>query len=655
MIGQTLGRYRIDAQLGSGGMGVVYRAHDTELRRPVAIKVLSNTGSARERLLREARAASALNHPNVCTVHEVGQSSEGQSFIVMEYVEGRSLDALIPVEGLPTEAVVNYGVQIASALADSHAHGIVHRDLKSANVRITADGRVKVLDFGLASHLPSAESGFVTESRVAGPEAERLAGTLPYMAPEILQGEPADERSDIWAFGVLLYEAATGARPFRGQTPFDLTSAILRDPAMPLPTRVPAGLRAIIDRCLAKRPGERYQHASEVRAALEVCRGDAPPRAVTPLQPNERRRSVVLAAKVAIGAAVVAAVAFSLTQRSGQSVGARVSTGGPASPNPEANEYFELGALFLSKQFDLQRARAMLERALELDPHFAEARAHYGFTNLLMIDGGYSNDTVWLYKAETEVQRALQDDPTLGRGHWVRAAVYLYQGRKELMPASLDMALKANPADLDALVWRANYEQLNGENAAAQATLNGALKLDPLFFPARMVLGDLLREQGDTAGSIREHLKVLDQEPQMLYGITFLVRAYLDQGDTSNARATLERASANDRQNYLYRLAAALLASVDGRRTEALRDLDPEVLKYASLLPMTLTWAIDAFCALGETQRALDLLESGMRAGDDRADYYRRDRYLTALRSTPRFKQILESMDRRRAQRAAAR
>src|SRR5262245_53553753 len=655
MIGQTLGHYRIEAELGRGGMGVVYRAHDTELRRRVAIKILTDTGSDRERLLREARAASALNHPNVCTVHEVGQSHDGRSFIVMEYVDGRSLEEMIPPGGLPAEAVVSYGIQIASALSDSHGHGIVHRDLKSANVRVTPDGRVKVLDFGLAGHLPSAESNFVTESQVAGAEAERLAGTLPYMAPEALHGEPADEASDIWALGVVLYETTTGVQPFRAHTPFELTSAILRDPPASFPNHVPVNLRAVIEHCLAKRPGERYQHANEVRAALEVCRSGLASTGARSRSLNRRRAITIAAATIAAAAVVIALAALGLKSRTDRPAVARVSTGAPASSNAEANEYFERSMLLMAAQFDLPRARAMLERALELDPHFAEARAHYGFTDLLMIDSGQSNDTAWLYKAEAELQRALQDDPTLGRAHSVLAAVYIYQGRKDLVPAAIDKALKANPGDLDIRVWSANYHQLNGDNAKAQALLSEALKVNPLFFPARMTLADLMREQGNYAEAIRELNKLLEQEPKLLYGLVYLARTYVDQGDTASAHRVRDGVPVSDRQNYWVRLVEGLLASVEGRREDALKIVDVDVLKFAELMPANQAWATDVFGASGETERALDLLERGMRAGDDRADYYRRDRHLAGLQSNPRFIQILESMDLRRAQRAAVR
>jgi TolB-like protein/predicted Ser/Thr protein kinase len=256
--------------LGAGGMGEVYRAHDARLDRDVALKVLSvgalGDSTARPRLLREARLAAALNHPNVCTIYEVGEA-EGQAYIAMELIEGQPLDLLISGEGLSIDRVLDYGLQIAEAVAHAHERGIVHRDLKPLNALVTLQGRVKVLDFGLArrvlaEHLAEA----TTASQATLTQAGALVGTLPYMAPEQLRGEPADARSDVWALGVMLYEMAAGARPFKGQTGFEVSSAILKERPAPLPGEP----WSVIQRCLEKDPGKRFQHAGEVHAALKV-------------------------------------------------------------------------------------------------------------------------------------------------------------------------------------------------------------------------------------------------------------------------------------------------------------------------------------------------------------------------------------------------
>ena len=288
LIGQTLGHYRITAQLGEGGMGVVYRARDEVLHRDVAIKLLTSRAiaakSAKDFLLDEARAVSALSHPNICTIHQVGETETGP-YIVMELVEGKPLNVLAAKEGLPVESVLRYGAQIARALAHSHARGIIHRDLKSANVMVTAEGLVKVLDFGLARRLRQedlAEAVTLDQLDAIGDTATKstkstggLTGTLPYMPPEVLSGQEADHLGDIWALGVVLYEAAAGKLPFFGRTAFETSSAILRELPPPLPSWIPNGLWSIIQRCLSKEVQQRYQRASEVQAALEAVQSAA--------------------------------------------------------------------------------------------------------------------------------------------------------------------------------------------------------------------------------------------------------------------------------------------------------------------------------------------------------------------------------------------
>jgi serine/threonine protein kinase/Tol biopolymer transport system component len=309
MIGQTLGQFRITARLGSGGMGVVYRAFDEKLQRTIALKLVGrDTGTAGEdrvRMVGEARAASGFNHPHICTVYETGEI-DGQPYIAMEYVEGSPLSELIPVGGLPLASVVRYGVQIADALAHAHGRGVVHRDLKTPNVVVTPDGRAKVLDFGLARRIPADIATTVTRSSDSV-TAPGLIGTLSYMAPEVLVADPADERSDIWAFGVMLFEMATGELPFKGRNEFDLTAAILRGPAQPLPPHVPAMLRAVIQRCLAKERGQRYQLAGEARAALEAIQSDVvtvPVDDVSSRPAPGGRRPWVVALAVIVAAAV---------------------------------------------------------------------------------------------------------------------------------------------------------------------------------------------------------------------------------------------------------------------------------------------------------------------------------------------------------------
>ncbi|MGH9723403.1 MAG: serine/threonine-protein kinase [Bryobacteraceae bacterium] len=276
--GRRIGRYQILEKLGEGGMGVVYRATDTHLKRDVAIKLLiceiGVDPLRKRRLVQEARAASSLHHPNIIVIHDIGRD-DGVDFIVMEYVEGTPLDRLIGGRPLPLAKVLHYGIQIAGALAKAHSAGIVHRDLKPSNVIVNEDGLVKLLDFGLAKMTRSAStawSGRDERAPAEGPITEEgaIVGTVAYMPPEQAQGCEVNERSDIFSLGAVLYEMATGRPPFQGRCRVSTLAAILRDE--PAPMRVPppfADLERVVARCLQKNPRVRFHQAGEVCKSLE--------------------------------------------------------------------------------------------------------------------------------------------------------------------------------------------------------------------------------------------------------------------------------------------------------------------------------------------------------------------------------------------------
>jgi serine/threonine protein kinase/Tol biopolymer transport system component len=271
--GSQLGPYKIDAPIGAGGMGEVFRATDIRLHRTVAIKILPHHQVAdhdrQRRFLQEARAASALNHPNIVTLYDIA-SDNGIDYLVMEYVPGKSLDKLITPKGLILAEAINYATQVASALAAAHAVGIVHRDIKPANVIVTAESQVKVLDFGLAKLIeraPSPEGQTQTQKSVLT-EAGTVMGTVAYMSPEQATAGPLDHRTDIFSLGIILFEMLTGARPFRGKSQVETMHAIINDPTPPLPQ--PHELQDIVDKALAKDPKDRYQHAGDL--ALDLRR-----------------------------------------------------------------------------------------------------------------------------------------------------------------------------------------------------------------------------------------------------------------------------------------------------------------------------------------------------------------------------------------------
>ena len=321
--GSKLGSYEVLSLLGAGGMGEVYRARDTRLGREVAIKVLPADRMAdenrRQRFVQEARAASALNHPNIVTIHEI-ESADGIDFIVMEYVPGKSLDTLIPRQGMRVPEVLRIAMPMADALARAHSRGIVHRDLKPANVMVSNEGVVKVLDFGLAKLVsaeeasgeePSGEPETVTRETAAGPLSHpgTVAGTAGYMSPEQATAGKVDSRSDVFSFGAVLYEMVTGRRAFAGNSAAETLAAVVREePKAPstVAPNLPRDLEKLILRCLQKEPGRRFQHMVDLGVELQEIKEESdsqPAAAAAPARKNRRWWSAAGLAMVALLAA----------------------------------------------------------------------------------------------------------------------------------------------------------------------------------------------------------------------------------------------------------------------------------------------------------------------------------------------------------------
>src|SRR2546422_5894334 len=317
--GTKLGPYEIQSPLGAGGLGEVYRAHDSRLDREVALKVLpahlSSDESLKQRVEREAKAVSKLSHPHICTLHDIG-CQDGVDFLVMEYLEGETLEQRLLKGPLPLEQALRYAAQIADALAKAHKLGITHRDLKPANVMLTKNG-AKLMDFGLAKQIgPAPLAAALTEmtmeqSKLTGEGT--IVGTFQYMAPEQLEGKEADARTDIFAFGEMIYEMATGKPAFSGKSRASLIAAILTTeppPITQLQPLTPPALERVVKKCLAKDPDERWQSASDLASELNwIARAGSQAGVTAPMRVSRLRRERMwmgAAALLALATAVLA-------------------------------------------------------------------------------------------------------------------------------------------------------------------------------------------------------------------------------------------------------------------------------------------------------------------------------------------------------------
>ena len=470
--GRVIGHYEIQRLLGSGGMGHVYAARDTELGREVALKVAALDGEdAQTRLRREAQHASRLSHPHICHIYDVGRA-DGQLFVVMELVPGRSLSDLVREGPLSIANARRYGMEIADALAHAHEHGVTHRDLKSTNVIITPTRGAKVLDFGLARMLDTHQIDALSHSQRSLTDEGMIAGTLPYMAPELLRGERGDQRSDIWALGVLLYEMVAGRRPFTGATGFEVSAGILHQEPEALPSSVPAAMRAIIQRCLEKNPDKRYQHAADVHLALEGMKGLAKlSRIRIPYIP---RRLTVSLPLLIIGVAIAAIVVYGIRSSAISNVyGYSLLEDGAfeqavehfqaaANQSPgEANPWDSLGEGYLANGMP-DKALEAYSRALTIDSAFEPSILGRG---LALAALGRYDEALQKASPDFRIQAFL-----LSRvGRYREAAEVLDKGRREDDDAEVNANALLTSAWL--LIEQKQYARALDEVRAAQKAL----------------------------------------------------------------------------------------------------------------------------------------------------------------------------------------
>jgi serine/threonine-protein kinase len=625
-IGSSLAQFRITGVLGEGGMGVVYEATDEKLRRTVAIKVLPE-GFARDeerraRFLREARSLAAVTHGNIATVYDVGDA-DGRLFIVMERVEGRSLRDLLGEGPLPLPRALHVARGVARGLTKAHEKGVVHRDLKPDNVMLTDDGEVKILDFGLAKLLveeASRDAKTLAHDQTALQDTEegRVLGTPGYMSPEQTKGQGIDLRTDIFSFGVVLYEMLAGDAPFHGATSFDVLVSVTRDRPDPVSSRnpsVPPALEALVERCLAKSPMDRFGTARELLVALEGIRVTAdnsappppsvaapphslaaqPPRSLQPrststksgtalsLQPtNRRRRALVVGATGAVVAVGVVAAALLVPRGKGRdrpqppasaSAGTIASSGAAQevaeSSNPEANAAYR-DALAAVRGGNT-RACAQFERAATLDPGFAAAHLRHAdcfIGNLAM-------------KARDDFRQAgSQRDRLSARDQaWLDALEPVFQRQPADYAESIarfERALVRFPEDVDLLTSMALL-QLGVEAPKNLDTIHRALAIDPHAAELWAYDGWYHAYSGDFEGARESFAHCLDVAPGATKCLQMRILLQSQEGQCASVEADARHWLAIDNESGAYlALAESLYAQrrpVESVR-EALRDAE---------------------------------------------------------------------------------
>ncbi len=647
--GSMLGPYRLVEPIGEGGMGVVWRARDTALDRDVAIKFLP-PAYARDperlaRFEREAKAAASLSHPNILAIYGFG-THDGSAYAVTELLEGETLRQALGRGPLPIARTVAVAKELARGLAAAHDRGIVHRDLKPENVFVTRDGHTKILDFGLAAQVGSpiateAAASDLTPTRTSLTTPGTVLGTIGYLSPEQVRGGAADKRSDVFAFGTFVHELLSGRRPFERATPPETMTAILREEAPPL-AGVPPDLERVVRRCLAKSPEERFASARELASEME---------SINATEVRTRRLWIAVAGICAIAAAAIALwrpwvedPPSAPTPRSPVSIS---SIGEPLSSVPEANEYFEKGLLLIRAQLDIPRARAMFDRAIALDPGFGSARVVRSLTDLIAIHEGFSNDAGLAYACEREAREVIAQDPDLSSAHGLLGASLLYLNRTEEARREIEIALELDPGSQSGMAWRTLDARHGGRLAEAEAGARAHLEAVPLFWAVRIMLAEILLEQGRAEEARREIEKVFEQDPGNLGAVRTMARIHLHGGDTAAARDLLEGVSASSHPNFRVRMLWALLLAREGDCAAANAALDPETLKYAGIALFAPAQMAEIHSLCGRNAEALEWLDRAVRGGDGRSTWFRENPLLAGVRAEPRFRWIVEAVERK--------
>jgi len=710
--GHTLSHYRLLEKLGEGGMGVVWRALDASLDREVALKLLPDTLAADPaklaRLESEAKTIAALNHPHIVTLYSI-EEADSRRFLTMELVSGRTLAELIPADGLPFEELMRIAVPVADAVSAAHRRGIVHRDLKPRNIMVDTEGRVKVLDFGLAQSPPPLAGKDVSDRTTRTFGGRTLSGTLAYMSPEQLQAEPTDPRSDVFSLGVVLYEMATGRRPFDAKSAAELITAILRDAPVP-PTRLRTGLPGRMDRliarCLEKDPRYRLQSAVDLGWELEQLQAEAHREktravAVLPFVDLSREKDQdylcdglaeeILIALSKVEGLRVASRAASFRFRSreadvretGRRLGVEALVHGSVRKAGERlrvavelvnvadgfeiwTDVYDRGMEDVFAVQDEIARRVVKALGVSLSeaehqklgkPAAADVQAFDYYLQARKFFYLYSRKSMRF--ARELLERAIAIDPTYARA-WsgladCSAFLYLNAGRRAEDAGQADTAslraLELDPALAEAHASRGTALSLLGRHEEAERAFEAAIRLDPGLFEAHYFYARDAFARGELEKAILQYEAAMRVRPEDYQSPLLVGQIFEDLGRTAEAQAARRRGVRIAEEHLRLRPddARALYMGANGLVAlgETARGLE-WADRALALDPedAMLLYNIGCIKAMaGAEGDALDCLERSVRAGMRNRGWLEHDSNLDAVRSHPRFRALMQTLE----------